>query len=93
MEFIADILIWLAVSMLGATVGVIWPAKTPEWATWQMWGIASGVISLLCFGTAYAVCQLTDRSPMFWPAITIGFVALIGYCLIGNICRHFHEKQ
>ena len=89
MDIIFDIFFWV----ISATVGVIWPAKTPEWTTWQMWGIASGVISLLSFGTAYAVCQLTDRSPMFWPAIAIGFVALIGYCVIGNICRHFHEKQ
>ena len=87
----ADLLIHLAGSLLGATVGVIWPAKNPAWARRQKWGIALGVIALLSFGAAYVAAQFANLTHVVWPAVIVGLVALTGYGIIGNICRRFHE--
>ena len=89
----AELILEIAFALLGATVGVIWPPKTRAWARWQIWGVALGVLALLSFGVAYLAAQFVDGSSVVWPAIIVGLISLIGYGIMGNVCRRFHEQD
>lgn len=73
--------------LFGALLGVLYPARSRGWAVWQLYGLALGLIGLLAFVLAAIVAQLTDRSPLVWPSLLIGFTSLTGYALVGNVCR------
>ena len=77
----------------GALAGVLWPAKSPLWARWQKYGATLGVISILAFGVAVTFARMKSESAIVWPAAVVGLVSLVGYAIIGNVCRKFHEGK
>ncbi len=89
----ADLFLELVFGLLGAFIGVIWPAKTPEWARWQKIGITLGVVGLISFSTMIVVVQFNGSSAMIWTSIVVTLISLTGFVVIGNICRHFHEGR
>ena len=91
MDILFDICVGFVVSLLGAFVGVIWPPQSPEWANWQKWGMALGVVAVLTLGSAIGIAWYTDGSAVVLPMSILGLVALLGFAIIGNICRQYHE--
>jgi hypothetical protein len=91
MEFVFDILLGFVMSLVGAFVGVIWPPKSPEWAIWQKWGMLLGAVAVLSLATAISFAWFTDGSAVVLPMSLLGGVALLGFAIIGNICRQYHE--
>lgn len=89
----ADLLIQLTVWLIGAFIGVIWEPKSPEWTLWQKRGVGFGLLALGLIAAAVAVAWTTDGSPWFWPLLIAGILMLIGFMVIGNLCRHYHEAK
>lgn len=89
----ADLLIQLAVWLIGAFIGVVWEPKSLEWAQWQKRGVWFGLLALGSIATAVAVAWTTDGSPWLWPLLIAGVLLLIVFMVIGNLCRHYHEMK
>ena len=93
MDLVLDLAGAVIYYLLGALVGVLYPARSRRWARWQLCGLGLGLIALLAFGVAAFVAWLTDGSPVVWPSVLIGFGCLAGYAIVGNVCRKFHEGK
>lgn len=91
MDLIIELLGGVVFTFFGACFGVVWPAKAPQWARWQKFGILLAVISLTCGALAF----LIDGGPAWKQAepflLLTSATTFVGYLLVGNICRKFHE--
>lgn len=93
MDFIVDLLLEFVFSLMGPFIGVVWPPQSPEWASWQKWGLGLGVVAVLTLGTAIGVAWFTEGSSVVLPMSILGIVALVGFVIVGNICRRYHEGR
>ncbi|MCP4787920.1 MAG: hypothetical protein GY903_34375 [Fuerstiella sp.] len=92
MDLILEIFGWLIYGFIGALFGVTWPPKSPTWARWQKIGIGFGVSAvatfLLSFGAAYFDVWGAAARYLFGLACLL----MVGYMIVGNICRKYHES-
>ena len=93
MDFIFELLLEFVLSLMGAFIGVVWPPKSLEWAVWQKWGRGLGVVAVLTFGTAIGIAWFTDGSAVVLPISLLGIVSLVGFVIVGNVCRRYHEGR
>lgn len=75
----------------GALVGVLWPAKTPDWASKQRWGIAAGLSALILFGLSIGFMYVRGWGKLEGLLLLLAALLLICYLVLGNICRSYHE--
>ena len=93
MDIIFDIFFGFLVSLMGAFIGVVYPPNSPDWADWQKWGMALGVFAALILGALFLIVWFTDGSVLVLPLSIVGGVSLMGFLIIGNICRSYHEGR
>ncbi len=92
MELVLEISCTIIYFLLGAAVGVLYPAKSRNWARWQLLGLGLGLLGLLAFSFSAILAWFTEGSPLVWPSLLIGLACLLGYSIVGNICRKYHER-
>lgn len=79
--------------LIGALVGVLYPARSREWARRKLCGVAFGLTALITFGLSVVFSRLAILSPLTWVFVVIGVICMLGYILVGNMCRKLHEDD
>lgn len=93
MDVILDIAGQIIYYLIGALVGVLYPPRSREWARWQRCGVMFGLTALIALGLAAVLCQLAVLPPLVWLLVVIGITCMLGYVVVGNMCRKFHEGE
>lgn len=90
---ILDMVGYVIYYLIGALVGVLYPPKSREWARWQLCGVTFGLTALIALGLSAVLSRLAILSPLAWPLVVIGITCMLGYVVVGNMCRKFHEGE
>lgn len=88
---ILDIVGEIVYYLFGALAGVLYPPKSREWAQWQRCGLILGLAALVALSLGAVLSQLSNPPPVAWPLVVIGMACAVGYVIVGNVCRTFHE--
>jgi hypothetical protein len=88
-DLLLDVFWGIVVSLIGGAVGLVWPPRTRAWARAQK----AGIILLCASVTAWTASNFSSQPRAFWILIIIGVVFFIGFLIVGNICRVYHEKH
>lgn len=78
---------------IGACFGIVWPANSPQWAQVQKLGFALSLIFVAGFAMVWFLEGGELWEEIEGPVFIVSCLALLGYLLVGNACRKFHEQQ
>ncbi len=70
-------------------MGLLWLAKTRDWARKQK-------IALSLLGAAlavWAVAWLIASGSLYWKLMLAGALPFFGFLALANACREYHEKH
>ena len=93
MDLIVDAIGLVIHLFIGACFGVVWPARSPQWARIQKLGFVFGLIFVVGFALVWFVEGGRTWEQVERPVFFVSCVAFIGYLIVGNVCRKFHEQQ
>lgn len=91
MDLLVELLGGLVFAIFGACFEIVWPAKTPEWTRWQKFGILLALTSILCGAAVFLIDGGVAWKRAEPTLIVVTIITFIGYLIVGNICRKFHE--
>ena len=80
-------------AFFGALVGVLYPPRSPAWARAQKFGICLFASALAVLLAAFLIEYFTGWSGGRWPLAGLGSCLLLGYLILGNVCRKYHEGE
>ena len=87
---ISEIFAGICIYTFGALIGVLWPAQSKAWKQVQVLGIVLLCATLLCFFGAFLTAQFSSQ--LMWWLLLVGTICFVGYFIVGNVCRMYHEN-
>jgi hypothetical protein len=81
------------VAVPGAVVGLLYPARSANWAKLQLTGwilFAAALLSLLLIVTVW---HLYGWATWLWMPTISCLGCAIAFMVLGNVCRHAHEPS
>jgi len=80
-------------AFFGALVGVLYPPRSPAWARAQKTGICLAASALAVFLVAFLIEYFAGWSGGRWLLVVLGSCLMLGYLIVGNVCRKYHEGE
>lgn len=93
LHLLAYLLGEVVVAFYGGLAGLLYPPHTPVWARVQKIGFALLCGALVAWVAAYTVACFSLGAMAFWILVIGGAVSFVGYLVVANVCRVYHEKH
>lgn len=91
--YLVAIFFELPVNFVGALVGLMWPTTSPEWRRTRNRAAGLGLAAVVLLGLSATAHWLDAGRILIYAALAPGIALLIGFLVLGNLCRKFHETQ
>jgi hypothetical protein len=91
-ELIFEVFSWSIYWFIGALVGVLWPPKSQAWSQWQKVAMVLGVSAVATYSLAFGTAYFRGWTATAWGFFALACTLSVGYMIVGNICRAFHES-